>query len=72
MSLESVPRAPRHPPPTGADLLTLEEGAELCTVEYETFRRWVAKGVLPHVIVGPFKLKRVRRRAVEKLIKDTD
>lgn len=49
------------------DLMTLQEGAKMCTVEYETFRRWVAKGVLPHVvIVGE---KRVLRRDVVKLLR---
>lgn len=52
------------------DLLTLQEAAEICTVDYETFRRWVAKGVLPHVVIGPSRLKRVYRGDVESLIRN--
>lgn len=69
--MPSVPQ-PQPPTPTplsGNDLLTLEEGAEICTVNYETFRRWVAKGVLPHVLVGPNNLKRVRRSDVAALMR---
>jgi excisionase family DNA binding protein len=63
---------PPRPAPNGDDLLTLEAAAEICTVSYETFRRWVAKGVLPHVTVGPNKLKRVRRRDVDSLLRFVD
>jgi excisionase family DNA binding protein len=51
-------------------MLTLQEAADLCTVDYETFRRWVAKGVIPHVLIGPNNLKRVYMRDVEELIRD--
>jgi excisionase family DNA binding protein len=65
-----VADTPLSPPPDErGDLLTLQEGADECRVDYETFRRWVAKGVLPHVVVGPFKLKRVYRRDVDRLIR---
>lgn len=60
---------PKTPPPDPDELLTLEECAAMCTVDYETFRRWVAKGVVPHVQVGPSNLKRVRRRDVDALIR---
>jgi excisionase family DNA binding protein len=56
----------------GDDLLTLQEAADRCTVNYETFRRWVAKGVLRYTIVGPYSTMRVRRRDVENLIRDGD
>jgi predicted site-specific integrase-resolvase len=68
MWAELVTAARPIAPPTGDDLLTIQEGADRCTVDYETFRRWVVKGVLPHVIIGPFHIKRVRRRDVERLI----
>lgn len=58
-----------QPPVERSNLLTLQEAADICTVDYETFRRWVAKGVLPHVVIGPANLKRVWRRDVERLIR---
>lgn len=72
MGAHAVATEPPTPPEPGDDLLTLQEGAEICTVEYETFRRWVAKGVLPHVAVGPNGLKRVRRRDVDNLMRFVD
>lgn len=64
---------PADPPSDeGEGLLTLQEAADLCTVEYETFRRWVAKGVLPHVAIGPHGLKRVKRKDVDHLMRFVD
>jgi excisionase family DNA binding protein len=54
----------------GDDLLTLKEAADRCAVDYETFRRWVAKGALRYTIVGPYSTMRVRRRDVENLIRE--
>jgi excisionase family DNA binding protein len=64
VSPTNVPREERD------DMMTLQAAADLCTVDYETFRRWVAKGVLPHVAIGPHNLKRVYRRDVERLKRD--
>lgn len=64
------PSTMQPPPPAPDDLLTLEEAAGRCRVSYETFRRWVAKAVLPHKVVGPYRSLRVERREVEKLIRD--
>lgn len=63
--------APVQPPPPDErrTMLTLQEAADVCTVDYETFRRWVQKGVLPHVVIGPSRLKRVYRRDVLQLIR---
>lgn len=60
------------PPAPPDDLLTLQEAADLCTVSYDTFLRWVAKDVLPHVTIGPHRLKRVRRADVLHLIRFVD
>lgn len=60
---------PLPPPDERRELLTLQEAAEMCAVDYETFRRWVIKGVLPHVQVGPTNIKRVYRRDVDQLIR---
>lgn len=56
--------------PERRELMTITEAAERCGVDYDTFLRWVAKGVLPHVVVGPFNRKRVYKRDVEKLVRD--
>jgi excisionase family DNA binding protein len=61
----------RTPPPDDdffSDLISFEDAAKLCTIEVDTFRRWVAKGVLPHVTVNG-GLKRVRRRDVLALLR---
>jgi predicted site-specific integrase-resolvase len=41
----------------------------MCGVDYDTFLRWVHKGVVPYVVVGPHNRKRVLRRDVEQLIR---
>lgn len=52
--------------------MTLAEAASFCHVDYNTFHRWVVKGVLPHVLVGPYRSMRVYRRDVEHLIQPGD
>lgn len=49
-------------------LMSVREAAALCHVDYDTMLRWVAKGVLPHVVVGPHRAKRVYRCDVVRLI----
>ena len=41
----------------------------MCGVDYDTFLRWVRKGAVPYVVVGPHNRKRVSRRDVEELIR---
>lgn len=53
------PPAPPKPDPN--ELMTLGEVAETFSVHVETVRRWVRKGIVPVVLVGPFKQKRIRR-----------
>lgn len=60
---------PKSPPPAPDDKLSLSTAAKMCGVDYDTMLRWVAKGVLPHVQVGPFHRKRVRRSDVDALIR---
>jgi excisionase family DNA binding protein len=50
------------------DKLTIREAAVLCSVDYDTFLRWVLKGVVPYIVVGPYHRKRVYRSDVERLI----
>lgn len=49
------------------DLLTVREAAGLLRINYDTLLRWLAKGVIPYVSVGPTNLKRVYRRDVDRL-----
>jgi excisionase family DNA binding protein len=67
----SEPERPRAAPaePDHRERIGLVEAARMCGVDYDTFLRWVSKGVLPHVRVGPYHRKRVYRRDVEKLIR---
>jgi len=49
--------------------LPLSKAAKMCGVDYDTFLRWVLKGAVPYVLVGPYNRKRVLRRDVEQLIR---
>jgi predicted site-specific integrase-resolvase len=49
--------------------LPLSKAAKMCGVDYDTFLRWVLKGAVPYVVVGPYNRKRVCRRDVERLIR---
>jgi predicted site-specific integrase-resolvase len=49
--------------------LPISRAAKMCGVDYDTFLRWVRKGVVPYVVVGPHNRKRVLRRDVEQLIR---
>jgi predicted site-specific integrase-resolvase len=49
--------------------LPLSKAAKMCGVDYDTFLRWVLKGAVPYVVVGPHNRKRVRRRDVNRLIR---
>lgn len=40
-------------------LLTMSEVAQSYHVSDETVRRWVRKGIIGYVMVGPFRLKRI-------------
>jgi excisionase family DNA binding protein len=51
------------------EMLTVAQAARLCHVDYDTFLRWIAKGALEHMVVGPCRRKRVWRRDVERLIR---
>lgn len=49
-------------------LLTIREAAERWGVSYETARRWVDKGVVEAVRVGPTGQIRIRETVVAQLI----
>lgn len=68
--LQPMAMSDHTPTPLEDEKMTLREAAEACHVDYDTLLRWVAKGVIPHVVVGPFRRKRVYRHDVERLIRD--
>jgi len=47
-------------------LLTCRDVAKAYGVNVETVRRWVRKGVIAVVLVGPYRLVRIRRSEAEK------
>lgn len=50
------------------EFYTVREVSELLKIDYETVRRWVAKGAIESDRVGPTRLIRIPRKAVQKLI----
>lgn len=69
---------PDLPPPVPApaddrrEKMTISEAAAYCHVDYNTFHRWLMKGVIPYIVVGGpgSKMKRVYRRDVQTLMRD--
>jgi excisionase family DNA binding protein len=57
------------PPEDEDEKLPLSKAAKMCGVDYDTFLRWVLKGAVPYVVVGPHNRKRVRRADVDRLIR---
>lgn len=55
----------------GADqrLLTITEAADRLSVSYETLRRWIEKGAVAAVRVGPVGAIRVPAAVVESLVR---
>lgn len=52
-------------------LLTISESADRIGVDYETLRRWIAKGAVSGVkTVGPTNLIRLPESVVEALIRE--
>ncbi len=49
-------------------LLTVEEVARMLGVSGPTVRSWIHTGALPHVLLGPAKRLRIRRRDLDRLI----
>lgn len=53
-------------PDTVDELFTCQEVADKYHVHAETVRRWVRKGIIAVVLVGPYRLVRIRREEAEK------
>jgi excisionase family DNA binding protein len=54
------------PAPTDNELLTCQEVARLYHVHVETIRRWIRKGVITVVRVGPYRLVRIQRSEAQR------
>jgi excisionase family DNA binding protein len=52
--------------PDEGELLTIGQVAKSYGVSEETIRRWIRKGVIHCIHVGPYRLVRVRRAEAEK------
>lgn len=60
----STPRTSTKAPPPKAPvddpLLSPLEASKLCGTSAETIRRWIRKGVVPVVLVGPYRRAKIR------------
>lgn len=50
------------------DLLRASECAKMYGVRPDTVRLWLRKRIIPHVLVGPYAQKRIRRVDAEKYL----
>lgn len=68
--MSGTPRASAKAPPlktAPADddpLLSPLEASKICGTSAETIRRWIRKGVVPVVHVGPYRRPKIRRSIV--------
>jgi excisionase family DNA binding protein len=53
-------------PASDKDLLSTADVAAQYGVSDETVRRWIRKGVIAYVMVGPFRLKRIPRSEADR------
>jgi excisionase family DNA binding protein len=51
------------------DLLSIRDAAHMLSVDYDTLLRWVNRGSIPCVLVGPHARKRVRKSEVVLLLR---
>jgi excisionase family DNA binding protein len=62
----------RPSPMSPDDLLRPSECAALYQVHPETVRRWLRKGIVPCVEVGPFHARRIRRSDADRFFRSVD
>lgn len=53
---------------TDDNLLTVQQVADLCHVDYDTALKWCRAGALPYLEVGPTRIKRIYRRDALKML----
>lgn len=53
-------------------LLSADAVSKQYGVCVETVRRWMRKGVIPYVMVGPNRAKRIRRDVADKLFQPVE
>jgi excisionase family DNA binding protein len=58
------PATPPAPELDAEELLTMGHVSAMLQVSEETVRRWVRKKLIAYELVGPFRLKRIRRSEV--------
>lgn len=52
-------------------LLTVREAADRLTVNIETLRRWIRKGAVKVVLVGPSRVVRITAEECARHVRDT-
>lgn len=50
-------------------LLTPTQVAEIYDVDVETVRRWLRKGIIAHVLVGPYRYKRIPEAEAKRVFR---
>jgi excisionase family DNA binding protein len=56
---------------TDDPLITPEQAAKRLGVSAETIRRWMRKGVIRYVEIGPYRRKRIRASAADALRRES-
>ena len=52
---------------TNENLISVGDAARICGVSDETIRKWILKGALPYIEVGPSFTRRIYRRDAERM-----
>lgn len=52
------------------ELLTLKEACDVLKVHPNTLRKWDAKGILPAIRLGTKRVRRYKKEAIMRLLKE--